>query len=183
MSHPRLPHTLRVLVATSSVVSLLGSLACADLTAPSSRSQRGASPPPDPEPTAAPQPVAQPTAPATAAATARPTPPDDERVAASHILVAYKGALRADAKVTRSKEEAKKFAEQVATKAKTGDFAELAKKHSDGPSGPKGGALGPPFNRRQMVKPFSDAAFDLEVNGVSGVVETPFGFHVIKRTQ
>lgn len=172
-----MPHRPKVSVVAAVGLVVIGS-ACSELTAPSSRSQRGAA---KAEPAAAPKP--QPTATATAVATA-PKPPSDERVGAAHVLVAYKGALRANPKVTRSKEEAKKLADDVAAKAKKGeDFAELAKKYSDGPSGPKGGALGAPFNRRQMVKPFSDAAFDLQVNQVSGVVETKFGFHVIKRTQ
>ena len=62
------------------------------------------------------------------------------------------------------------------------DFAEMAKKHSDGPSGPKGGDLGS-FKFEVMAKPFSEAAFALELNEVSEVVETGFGFHVIKRTK
>lgn len=115
----------------------------------------------------------------------RPAPPGGEapaQVAASHILISYKGGLRAKPTVTRSKDEAKQEAERIAKLAKTGDFAELAKKHSDGPSGPKGGALGK-FGRTQMVKPFSDAAFKLKVGEVSEPVETPFGFHIIKRTE
>jgi parvulin-like peptidyl-prolyl isomerase len=71
----------------------------------------------------------------------------------------------------------------VAQKAKSGDFAALAKEYSDDPgSGPRGGALGV-FTRNAMVKPFADAAFALKPGEVSGIVETEFGFHVIKRTQ
>ena len=107
-----------------------------------------------------------------------------DEVAASHILISYKGADRADSKIKRSKQAAKKEANRirglVVNEGK--DFAEMAKKHSDGPSGPKGGDLGK-FKFEVMAKPFSEAAFALEVGEVSEVVETGFGFHVIQRTE
>jgi parvulin-like peptidyl-prolyl isomerase len=115
-----------------------------------------------------------------------PAPKEEERVTASHILVAYKGARGAQPAVVRTKDQAKKRAQEVLKKAKGAkatDFADLAKKYSDDPgSGPKGGDLGA-FNRAQMVKPFSDAAFGLKPGDVSEIVESDFGFHVIKRTQ
>lgn len=59
------------------------------------------------------------------------------------------------------------------------DFAALAAERSTGPSGPRGGDLGY-FAEGQMVPEFSDAAFALEVGGVSAPVQTQFGWHVIK---
>jgi parvulin-like peptidyl-prolyl isomerase len=113
-----------------------------------------------------------------------PPPKEEEKVAASHILVAFKGARSAAPTVTRTKEQGKKRAEEALKKAKAGgDFAALAKQYSDDPgSGPRGGDLGS-FTRKSMVQPFSDAAFALKPGEVSAVVETDFGFHVIKRTQ
>jgi peptidyl-prolyl cis-trans isomerase NIMA-interacting 1 len=106
------------------------------------------------------------------------------QIGAAHILVAYRGATRAKPTVTRSKDEARALAQRLAAEArKPGiDFAQLAKESSDGPSGIEGGAL-PKFGRQQMVKPFSDAAFALQPGQISDVVETNFGFHIIKRTE
>jgi parvulin-like peptidyl-prolyl isomerase len=59
------------------------------------------------------------------------------------------------------------------------DFAELAKEKSIGPSAPNGGDLGF-FARGQMVKEFEEAAFSLKPGKISGVVQTQFGYHIIK---
>ncbi|MBG30718.1 MAG: hypothetical protein CMI31_12055 [Opitutae bacterium] len=110
------------------------------------------------------------------------TPPSEIR--ASHILVAYKGGPDPKPSITRTKEEARARAEtirkQVSEEGK--DFAQVARESSDGPSAPQGGDLGK-FTFDKMVKPFSEAAFALKVGGISGVVESKFGFHVIKRTE
>jgi len=105
-------------------------------------------------------------------------------VAASHVLVAYTGAMRASPSITRTKEEAKRRAEGILARARKGeDFAKLADSSSDDPSAKLNhGSLGK-FTRSQMVKPFADAAFALKPGEVSPLVETPFGFHIIKRTE
>lgn len=101
-------------------------------------------------------------------------------VRASHILLMYKGSARSSA--TRSKAEAQAAIAELAEKIKGGDdFGDLAKQHSDCPSGKSGGDLGS-FGRGQMVKPFEDAAFGMDVGQTSGVVETDFGYHIIRRT-
>ena len=118
------------------------------------------------------------------AAPAEAPPAAEEAVSASHILIAYKGALRADPSISRTKDAARQRAAQVLVRARKGeDFGALADQMSDDPSAKRNhGALGR-FTRQQMVKPFSDAAFALKPGDVSDLVETPFGFHVIKRTQ
>lgn len=101
-------------------------------------------------------------------------------VKASHILLMYKGSSRSTA--TRSKADAQREIEALKAQIDGGaDFAALAREHSDCPSAEEGGDLGA-FGRGQMVKPFEDTAFGLPVGGTSGVVETQFGYHLIKRT-
>ena len=89
---------------------------------------------------------------------------EPEQVHARHILV-------------ETEEEANNLLQQL--KEGIIDFAELAKEKSIGPSAPNGGDLGF-FARGQMVKEFEDAAFSLEPGEISGVVQTQFGYHIIK---
>ena len=102
-----------------------------------------------------------------------------EQIEASHILIKLD---EADATNETAKAAAKAKAESIRAQILAGtNFAELAAIHSDCPSKAQGGSLGV-FRRGQMVKPFEDAAFALGTNEVSEVVETQFGFHVIKVT-
>lgn len=96
-------------------------------------------------------------------------------VKASHILV------RAPAGDESAREEARKEAEGLLERLEAGEsFAELAREHSDDPgSARKGGDLGW-FARGIMVEEFEDAAFSLDPGQTSGVVETGFGYHVIR---
>ncbi len=103
-----------------------------------------------------------------------------EQVQASHILIMHEESERSSA--TRTKEEA--LDECTAIKAELddgGDFAELARARSDCPSGRDGGDLGT-FGRHAMVKEFEDTAFGLEVGDTSDIIDTDFGYHIIRRT-
>ncbi|MBX3025882.1 peptidyl-prolyl cis-trans isomerase [bacterium] len=98
-----------------------------------------------------------------------------EEVRARHILFTVKpDASDAD------KAAARKKAEEVLAKAKGGaDFAALAKEFSEDSTAASGGDLGT-FGRGMMTPPFEAAAFALEPGQVSDIVETQFGFHIIK---
>jgi peptidyl-prolyl cis-trans isomerase SurA len=106
------------------------------------------------------------------------------QVRARHILISFRGAQQAQPTVTRSREEARALALQIAAQARDGahDWNALHAEHSDEPGSPEGGDLGL-FGRGEMVPSFERAAFALEVNAISDPVESPFGFHVIQRTQ
>jgi peptidyl-prolyl cis-trans isomerase D len=99
--------------------------------------------------------------------------PHEETVEAAHILLKVDDPSK-DAEI-------KAKAEGVLKQLKSGgDFAELAKKHSqDTGSAAQGGYL-PPFSRGQMVKEFEDAAFSLKPGETSGLVHTQFGYHIIR---
>jgi peptidyl-prolyl cis-trans isomerase C len=98
------------------------------------------------------------------------------RVRASHILIAVPETADAAAK-----QQAKTKAEAVLKDLKGGkDFAAAAKESSQDPgSAPSGGDLGF-FEQGQMVPPFEQAAFALKPGAMSELVESPFGFHIIK---
>ena len=155
------------------------SLGCSDLTMPTTEGARARTLTPAPELSPAKTAEAAPAK----ARKARKVESDQDRISASHVLVAFNGSRRAKPDIKRSKQEAKKVAEEVRDKALKGeDFTALARKYSDDSSAGKGGDLGS-FGRNSMVKPFADAAFALKPGGVSDVVETEFGFHVIQRTK
>jgi hypothetical protein len=127
--------------------------------------------------------TATPSAEAAAAGPRRDTAPP-KRIGARHVLIQWMGAERAPASVVRSREQAYAVAQQVLKRAKAGeDFARLAVEFSDEPgAGPRGGSLGR-FGRGQMVPAFEEAAFKLEVGQISDIVESPFGYHIIQRTE
>lgn len=99
-----------------------------------------------------------------------------EQVNARHILIKVKHFDSQE-----KKDESRKKIESILAKAREGkeDFGELAKKFSEGPSNSTGGSLGY-FSRGKMVPSFEKAAFALKVGEISDVVETQFGYHIIK---
>lgn len=101
---------------------------------------------------------------------------------ASHILLAYKGAMRANPAVTRTKEEALAKANEILAQvtANPSSFVMLAFQNSDDSSKQQGGDLGY-FSKGQMTPKFNDFVFNNPI-GKIGLVETEFGYHIINVT-
>jgi peptidyl-prolyl cis-trans isomerase C len=98
-------------------------------------------------------------------------------VRASHILIPVNSSM-----TEAQKTEARTQAEGILKRVKAGeDFATLAKQYSKDSSAQAGGDLNY-FERGKMVPAFEQAAFSLKPGDVSNVVETPFGYHIIKVT-
>jgi len=98
-----------------------------------------------------------------------------EKIEARHILVKVEEGADESVKA-KALEKIKKIQKELTSGE---DFAGLAKKYSDCPSGARGGDLGS-FGRGQMVKPFEDAVFSMKQGEISDIVETQFGYHLIK---
>jgi len=121
---------------------------------------------------------------APASSTAKTNATTPAKIGARHVLIQWMGSDRAPSSVVRSRDQAFAVAQEVLRRARNKeDFARLAIEFSDEPgAGGRGGSLGR-FGRGQMVGGFEAAAFKLEVGQVSDIVETPFGFHIIQRTE
>jgi hypothetical protein len=113
-----------------------------------------------------------------------PSPPPiplGARYAATHLVVAYAGAVGAPADVTRSRDEARALAAALRGRAIAGEPLErLARESSDDPSGPRGGRLG------ILAAGLADPAFEQAVGAVppgaiAPLAETARGFHVVRR--
>ena len=103
----------------------------------------------------------------------------DDTISASHILLMYEGSANSSSE--RTQDEARELITDLeAQLADGGDFVELAREHSDCPSSRQGGELGA-FGRGAMIAEFEDAAFGLDVGQSSAVVETEYGYHLIRR--
>jgi peptidyl-prolyl cis-trans isomerase SurA len=108
---------------------------------------------------------------------------EDWEAAAAHILIMYAGCRGCPPEISRSRTDAEDRARRIALVAYRGaeEFEELARRYSEDPQAKEtGGYLGI-FRRHEMALPFDIAVFDLEVGQISGVIETEYGYHIIKR--
>lgn len=100
---------------------------------------------------------------------------EDKTASVRHILLMTQG------KSDSAKQEIHKKMESILAEARAGaDFAELAKKYTEDPGSKQNGGLYENFGRGRMVKPFEDAAFSVPVGEISDIVETQFGYHILK---
>ena len=100
---------------------------------------------------------------------------EDKTATVRHILLLTQGKSEAE------KADIRKKMEDILARAKKGeDFAALAKQYSEDPGSKDNGGLYEDFGRGKMVKPFDDAAFSVPVGQISGIVETTFGYHILK---
>lgn len=99
----------------------------------------------------------------------------EEKVRARHILFTVEHTASAE----KSEEKRVKAEEVLKELNEGGDFAELAKKYSEGPTASKGGDLGF-FGRGQMVAEFEREIFSMEQGKIAGPIRTRFGYHIVK---
>ena len=99
----------------------------------------------------------------------------DKTASVRHILLLTQG------KTDEEKIEIRKAMEDILTRARAGeDFAELAQQYTEDPGSKESGGLYEDFGRGRMVKPFEDAAFSVPVGEISDLVETQYGYHILK---
>lgn len=99
----------------------------------------------------------------------------DKTASVRHILMLTQGKSDAEKAVIYQKMEA------ILQRARSGeDFAKLAQNYSEDPGSKDRGGLYENFNRRDMVEPFAEAAFSVPVGEISDIVETNYGYHIIK---
>jgi len=111
-------------------------------------------------------------------------PNEPSRIAVKHILVKHAFSKRAEGGVKRTREEACLRAAEARDKIRGGaNFGAVVKEYSEEPgAASREGSIGQ-VERNDVLAPFADAAFELDINQVSDVVETEYGFHVILRTE
>ncbi|MDZ7332818.1 MAG: peptidylprolyl isomerase [candidate division KSB1 bacterium] len=100
---------------------------------------------------------------------------EEEVASVRHILLSTQGKSEAEKKVIHQKMMV------VLIRARAGeDFAELVKEYSEDPGSKNNGGLYENFPRGTMVKPFEDAAFSVPVGELSDIIETNYGYHILK---
>lgn len=100
---------------------------------------------------------------------------EDKTASVRHILLLTQG------KNDSEKAEIRSQMEKILTRAQSGeDFSELAKEYSEDQGSKENGGLYEDFGRGRMVKPFEDAAFSVPVGEISDIVETTYGYHILK---
>jgi peptidyl-prolyl cis-trans isomerase NIMA-interacting 1 len=185
------PATMRVtssILRTAALALLAGLSAACGSPPPPAAPPAEAAPPPAPPSVGAAAPgidkAAAEVCLATAGASRARFSGEPATVTVKHVLVKYKGSKNADPKITRSREAACLRAVEARDKVRGGaDFAEVVREYSDEPgAATREGSIGA-VERKDVLKPFADAAFELAAAQLSDVVETEFGFHVILRTQ
>lgn len=126
-----------------------------------------------------------------------PQSSEPEKVTVQHILIAFRGSLPGDNKVTRSMGEAEKFALQILERAKAGeDFGAMVKTYTNDSypgiyrmanAGVEPDKSKQEYPRARMVKAFGDVSFGLKVGEVGLAVYDPatskYGWHIIKRLE
>ena len=104
-------------------------------------------------------------------------------VHAAHLVVSFKGAERAPSGVGRTREEARARAEEAAARIAAGDpWETVVRTYTDGPGRDDGGDLGW-FARGQLAEPLDAATFALDPGSATAVIETPRGFHILRRLE
>lgn len=99
----------------------------------------------------------------------------DKTATVRHILMLTQG------KSEDEKNEIRKKMEDILARAKKGeDFAKLAETYSEDPGSKDKGGIYEDFSKGRMVKPFEDAAFNLPIGSISDIVETRYGYHIVK---
>ncbi|MEC7983970.1 MAG: peptidylprolyl isomerase [Myxococcota bacterium] len=112
-----------------------------------------------------------------------PNPPSfvtPQRVKARHILISHQNALDAPKTLRRTRSASRELAENLKKEIENGAaFKKMSVQYGDDPTANFGGGLGV-FGRNQMMKPFEELVFQLEV-GELGLCETIYGHHVVER--
>lgn len=105
-----------------------------------------------------------------------------EKIHSRHILIRYTGARNAGDDITRSQQEARARVEEIHAQATApgADFAAIARETSEDGSAEDGGDIGM-VGRGLLSQAYEEAAWALEVDGISPVVESDYGYHIIQR--